>query len=51
MLEGGGSKQIARDLGISPRTVEAHRQSVLRKLGVASVKEMLVNQRIRDVGE
>ena len=51
LLEGGGSKQIARDLGISPRTVEAHRQSVLRKLGVASVKELLVKQRIGDVGE
>ena len=30
------SKHIARDLGISPRTVEAHRRNVLHKLEVGS---------------
>ena len=48
LLEGGSSKRIARDLGISPRTVEAHRQNLLHKLKVGSVKELMLNQRIRD---
>ena len=51
LLEGGSSKDIARDLGISPRTVEAHRRSLLHKLEFGSVKELMLNQRIRDVGE
>ena len=32
---GESSKQIARDLGLSVRTVEAHRQSIKRRLGIA----------------
>ena len=48
LLEGGSSKHIARDLGISPRTVEVHRQNLLHKLKVGSVKELMLNQRIRD---
>jgi FixJ family two-component response regulator len=44
LLEGGTSKQIARDLGISPRTVEAHRQNLLRKLGVGSLKELILRR-------
>lgn len=51
LLEGGSSKHIARDLGVSPRTVEAHRRSLLHKLEFGSVKELMLNQRIRDVGE
>ena len=31
------SKQIAGELGISPRTVETHRESLTRKLGITSV--------------
>jgi DNA-binding CsgD family transcriptional regulator len=31
---GKGSKEIARALEISPRTVDDHRQAVLKKLGV-----------------
>ena len=31
---GASSKQIARDFGLSVRTVEAHRQSLKRRLGV-----------------
>jgi DNA-binding NarL/FixJ family response regulator len=31
---GASSKQIARDFGLSVRTVEAHRQSIKRRLGV-----------------
>lgn len=34
---GRTSKQIAAELGISPRTVETHRESLTRKLGIASV--------------
>lgn len=43
LLDGKTSKQIARDLDISPRTVEAHRQNLLRKLDVASAKELLLS--------
>ncbi len=38
---GASSKQIARELDISPRTVEAHRQNVLRKLGAASARDLI----------
>ena len=51
LLEGGSSKHIARDLGISPRTVEAHRQNLLHKLEVGSVKELMLNQLVRGRGE
>jgi FixJ family two-component response regulator len=43
LLAGNISKQIARELGISTRTVEAHRQNLLRKLGVGSVKELMLH--------
>lgn len=32
VAEGGANKQVAADLGISVKTVEKHRQSVMRKL-------------------
>ncbi len=41
LLKGGTSKQIARELDVSHRTIEAHRQNMLRKLGLGSVKELL----------
>jgi len=34
---GGTNKEIAADLGISHRNVETHRESIARKLGIASV--------------
>lgn len=34
------SKEIARALAISPRTVEVHRRNLLRKCGARSVKEL-----------
>lgn len=34
---GGSNKEIAADLGISHRTVETHRESIARKLGISSV--------------
>jgi len=40
-LKGGTSKIIARELGISHRTVELHRSRLLEKLGVASITELL----------
>jgi PAS domain S-box-containing protein len=41
LLTGGTSKQIARVLGISPRTVEAHRARLMKKLGAASHGELV----------
>ncbi len=34
---GSTNKEIAADLGISHRTVETHRESIVRKLGISSV--------------
>ena len=48
LLAGSISKQIARELGISTRTVEAHRQNLLRKLGVGSVKELMLHPVARE---
>ena len=33
LLAGGTNKIIARDLGLSPRTVEAHRARIMERLG------------------
>jgi PAS domain S-box-containing protein len=41
LAAGATSKQIARALGISPRTVEAHRARLMRKFGAASAGELL----------
>jgi PAS domain S-box-containing protein len=41
LVTGGTSKQIARALGISPRTVEAHRARLMRKLGAANQGELV----------
>jgi two-component system, LuxR family, response regulator FixJ len=41
LLDGKANKMIARHLGISPRTVEAHRASVMRKSGVGSIAELV----------
>jgi len=51
LLAGKVSKQIARELGISTRTVEAHRQNLLRKLGVRSAKELLLHPIAREQNE
>jgi FixJ family two-component response regulator len=40
-LKGHSCKVIARELGISHRTVERHRSRLLEKLGVSSVTELL----------
>jgi FixJ family two-component response regulator len=48
LLEGGTSKQIARELAISPRTVETHRQHLLHKLEVDSLKELMLGPLTRN---
>jgi len=40
-LSGSTSKEIAHELGISPRTVEVHRKNLLHKLGISTVKELM----------
>lgn len=42
ILSGSTSKEIARELDVSPRTVEAHRKNLLRKLEMGSVKELML---------
>lgn len=37
VANGGTTKQVAASLGISPRTVEAHREAVMRKLSIRTV--------------
>lgn len=48
LLEGGTSKEIGKELGISPRTVEAHRHNLLHKLEVGSVKELILHRAARN---
>jgi FixJ family two-component response regulator len=40
LLRGKSSKEVARDLRISPRTVEAHRRSILLKTRTQSLLEL-----------
>lgn len=42
VTEGRRNKQIAHALGISERTVKAHRRAVMDKLGVTSVAQLVV---------
>ena len=41
VLAGRTSKMIARDCGISPRTVEVHRANLMTKSGARSVAELV----------
>jgi FixJ family two-component response regulator len=41
LLSGGTNKTIARDLGISPRTVEAHRARIMERLEARSLPELV----------
>ena len=39
LVAGKPNKLIARDLGLSPRTVEVHRARLMARLGVGSLAE------------
>ena len=41
LAEGRSNKEIARDLALSVKTVETHRSSVMRKLGISSLVELV----------
>lgn len=41
LVAGQSTKQIARTLGVSPRTIDAHRARLLRKLKVNTPSEMI----------
>jgi two-component system response regulator FixJ len=41
VVAGRANKEIARELGISPRTVEIHRAHVMEKMEVASLAELV----------
>ena len=41
LVSGKSSKQIAAELGISFRTVEAHRARLMRKFDVSSTSELI----------
>jgi FixJ family two-component response regulator len=41
LLHGQGSKEIARHLGISSKTVDVHRTNLMRKVGVTSVAQLV----------
>lgn len=42
LLQGGTNKTIARELGISPRTVEIHRARVMERLGAHTIPEAVL---------
>jgi len=42
LIAGSSSKAIARKFGISPRTVEDHRASIMRKAGVRSIAQLSI---------
>lgn len=41
LAAGQGTKQIARTLGVSPRTIDGHRARITRKVGAQSSSEMI----------
>jgi RNA polymerase sigma factor (sigma-70 family) len=50
ILSGLTSKEIARELGVSPRTVEAHRKNLLQKMGMATVKLLMLRFTLLEQG-
>lgn len=49
-VTGASSKEVARRLGISPRTVEFHRANIMRKLGAKNTVD-LVRKVLREIEE
>ena len=47
LLQGLSNKEVARKLGLGPKTVEYHREMIYRKLGVRNVVEF-VKKAIRE---
>jgi len=41
MVNGNSSKQIASMLELSPKTVDVHRSNIMKKVGVASIAELV----------
>ena len=41
LVDGKANKVMARDLGISPRTVEIYRANVMQKMGAASLSQLV----------
>jgi PAS domain S-box-containing protein len=41
IVNGASNKEVARALGISPRTVEFHRANIMRKLGVGNLAQLV----------
>jgi DNA-binding CsgD family transcriptional regulator len=41
IVKGASSKEAARDLGISPRTIEFHRANIMRKLDARNIADLL----------
>jgi FixJ family two-component response regulator len=48
LLAGKTNKEIGRDFGISPRTVESHRASVMQRLGVQTLPEAILMAAVAD---
>jgi DNA-binding NarL/FixJ family response regulator len=41
LVEGLGSRAVANRLGITPKTVDTHRAAIMRKLGMASMADLV----------
>ena len=42
LMAGGTNRTIAKDLGLSPRTIELHRSNLTERLGVRTVGEAVL---------
>ena len=41
LAEGKSNKQVADEMGISPRTIESHRNSIMRKMQFSNFSELV----------